>query len=143
MVFCYVHSHIRIQSIVHFMPVCDVHLYSTGHIVQNMSSLMWTQNVYINFAHAGFQNVEIKVKQFQSQCTSLQPYWHIHHDIAACCVKGTSKNWWQHSHCRVISHCRFLQINAELLISTSDVCLKWSSRLIIMNWEHYFIIVFW
>jgi len=37
-VFCCVHSHIWIESIFHFMPVCDVHLYSTvqystGHIV--------------------------------------------------------------------------------------------------------------
>jgi len=35
----------------------------------HMSSFMWTQNVYINFAHAGFQNVEIKVKQLQPQST--------------------------------------------------------------------------
>lgn len=109
----------------------------------NMSSLMWTQNVYINFAHAGFQNVEINVKQLQSQCTSLQPYLHIHHDIAACCVKGTCKNLWQYSQCRVISCRRFPQINSESLVSISDVCWKWNSRLIIMNWEHYFVTVCW
>jgi hypothetical protein len=107
----------------------------------NMNSLMWTQNVYINFAHTGFQNVEFKVKQMQSQCTSLQPYLHIHHDIAACCVKGTCNNWWQHSQCHVISCRRFPQI--ELLISNSDVCWKWNSRLIVMNWEYYFITVCW
>jgi len=60
MVFCCLHSHIWIENIVHFTSVCDIHLYSTGHTVQNMGSLMWTQNVYINLNMQDFRMFGLK-----------------------------------------------------------------------------------